>query len=255
MSLPARRVVSLTAAATAASLIAAVVGVGLVGGGDNDPAPYVFETLEPSPPPEVTVTFVPGLTQDPSHPTQPADKSNWTPDPDATSPYIPDFVSISGFEIPIPDGADYSCCGGPGTRYFHWVWFGEPVVYDETVAGEIRGIWFDDNGLLYAHPTAVQDPALGPTLDALWALTQSVANESPEFVQIEGLQIPLPEGSFYTTEEGPADLNPVTYIVRLRRSAFMLDSNGLFNESIAPDDAAAFRSTTEAAATLADPAR
>jgi hypothetical protein len=63
----------------------------------------------------------------------------------------------------------------------------------------------------------------------------------------------VPQGSYYSTEEGPTDINPLTYIVRLRHSVFSFDSHGQFGVSVRPEDSAEFQATSAALDSLAAP--
>jgi hypothetical protein len=109
------------------------------------------------------------------------------------------------------------------------------------------GIRFDEFGLVYANIASTDEAAFLPTLDALWSLTQKVATPSPAFVTVKGQSIPMPEGSFYSKEEGPADLgSPPTYNVRLHHSVFVFGNHGPPGGNVTPEDSAAFQATSAA---------
>jgi hypothetical protein len=269
MSLYARRI-----AWVAGSLIllgsitgAALVGVSLVAGGSEpSPANFASPTQSPygTPPPPTS----PYPTQDPSRPTQPSDDRNRTPDPNAPTPFVPPFVTISGIDIPIPQGFQYAYGAaiadpGPG-KPFYSIWMGASTS-QQTGSGSVDSrIEFDDSGLVYAHVAPTDEVAFLPTLDALWSLTQKVAVPSTAFVTVKGQQIPLPAGSYYSTEETGLAENPLVYTVRLQRSVFWFDSRGPYgvrvgpnNDSLGagvrPEDSASFQATVAALNSLVAP--
>jgi hypothetical protein len=125
----------------------------------------------------------------------------------------------------------------------------------QTKSGPVYvGIEFDEAGLFYANIAPADEAAFLPTLDALWSLTQKVGTPSPPFVVIKGHSIPMPEGSFYSKEEGPADLgSPATYFVRLHHSVFAFGDYGPPGGSVTPEDAAGFQATSAAMDSLVAP--
>lgn len=219
--------------------VAAVVGVGALSGDDEEQVPPDLVGTEPT----VDVTPEPPGSPYPTRdPTFPTIIEQTPPIPD-----YPDFVEISGVQIPIPEGAHYLQQGPGGElRPLHWVWFGDSNYRETPTGGEPVGVQFDEYGLLLVSIQRDEEAAFAPTLDALWMLTQQVAEPSPESLSLVGETIPLPEGSYYVTEETGLDLNPIVYIVRYHYSAFMFDSHGLFNVSVSTEDAAVLETTLAA---------
>jgi hypothetical protein len=230
---------------------AALVGASLVAGGSDELSPNLST---PTQSPYGTPLFTsPFPTRDISLPTQPADDTGRTPDPNAPTPFVPPFVTISGIDIPIPQGYNYAHLGGPEARLLHYIWKGDSMSQQTTSGPVYVGIQFDEAGLVGAHIAPTDEAAFAPTLDALWMLTQKVATPSPPFVIVKGQSIPMPQGSYYTTEEGPTEINPLTYIVRLHHSVFSFDSHGLFGVSVRPEDSGGFQATSAALNSLVAP--
>lgn len=227
---------ALAAGALLVSLpVAVFVGVRLAGGGEDEEVPVVQA--------EPTIDVTPEPPGSP-YPTPDASQPSAGP---VITPNTPDFIEISGVQIPIPGGTHYlhqTCCE---LRELHWIWNGDSN-YEVVGSDSVRvGIQFDDFGLLYANVKPEEQNLFEPTLDALWMLTQLTADPSPGTVLVEGASVPMPEGSFYSSEEGPADAgSPTTYIVRLNHSVIWIDSRGSSAGSVAEEDATKFEATLTA---------
>ncbi len=242
-----------SAAALAAVVVVAFVGASLVGGGEGGPSPTPLAGHGPTPPPGLDSERPSPLpTHDPSLPTQPADDTDRTPDPNATAPGTPDSITISDVEIPIPEGWRYMRSGGGDLRPGHIIWKGDSTS-EQTDSGPIPlGVRFDDFGLTYINVAPSEEAEAETTLDALWELTQKVGTPSPPSLSVKGQDIPLPAGSYYSTIEKPLlPDNPVTLIVRLSHSVIIFDGHGLGYTRIASGDEPKFEPAIGAIATIA----
>ena len=246
MTVRSHRIVGAAAsvAVLAAVVVATFVGVSLVAGGGDQPPP-----VSPDATPEPPRGFVP--TPDPnlpgfSFPTQ------------VPTPKGPESVTISSVVIPIPEGARYSHRAGPEGPLLHQIWFGGSN-FRETESGAVAaGVQFDEFGLVHADFEGPQADALVPTLDALWALAQTVGTPSPPSLVVDGVDIPLPDGSYYTTIEtqapGGTDIIIVRYDVRLEHTVLRFDrweiglktSVRVVSNNVKPGDEARFLPTLDA---------
>ncbi len=109
----------------------------------------------------------------------------------------------------------------------HQIWFGDSN-YRQTDSGSVAaGVQFDEFGLLHADFADPQTNALVPTLDAIWTLTQRVGTPSPPSLAVKGVDIPLPEGSYYNTIEaqvmGGTEDTVVSYYVRFEHSVLSFE--------------------------------
>jgi len=248
---------AIVAAMLLALAVGAYAGVKLVAGGSGDDAPSAAEIARarfllarwelPNTTPLQPVEPMP--TRNPinlggfSFPTQ------------APTPKGPESVEISGVVIPIPEGARYSHFAGPEGPLLHQIWFGGSN-FRETESGVVAaGVQFDEFGLVHADFEGPQADALVPTLDALWALAKEVGTPSPPSLVVDGADIPLPEGSYYNTEEVGAMGGPEIidiYHVRFEHSVikFVDWDSGLpgvrvVSNNVRPRDEARFQPTLE----------
>ena len=239
MTVRSRRILGAAASAAvlAAVVVAAFVGVSLVGGGD-EPPPELPDTTP-------LLTRGPVPTQDPNLP------GGFSFPTQGPTPKGPESVEISGVVIPIPEGWRYMRTTGGDMRPGHMIWTGGSTS-EQTDTGPIPlGVRFDDFGLTYINVAPSEEAEAGATLDALWDLARKVGTASPSSLSVQGQDIPLPAGSYYSTIEKPLlPDNPLTFRVRLNHSVVIFDSHGLGYTHIASGDEARFQATLDALDTV-----
>jgi len=223
---------AVSAAVLAAVVVAAFVGASLIGSGESDP-PTLQELLDTTPAPPSS----PYPTHDPSLPTQPADDTDRTPDPNATAPPF----EIGGVSVPIPTGAQRIGIIGDPSGYPFW-----RIELDGSI------IEFGRYGLTRAEIAPGDEDAFDPTLDAIWVVAQQNAEPSPSTVDVSGMAVSLPSGSYYSILNSPSSPDDPLYIVRLSHSVLTFDSSGVITKSIQAEDAGAFTSALTALLTTAE---